>query len=174
MKAFRTVREAKDYLAGRIVEEAKQQGAPLTEVERKMLYFSETDWTLPDMMEVNAEFDRNYNEVEYERKIGRLVHQIQERQNSVDEEQRVEWCSALEKLGGEDHYLLVLIDGSSTVGDDKPSGLGGLGPWLPDLGSTGARPPGDRGRLILVAIAVSAVVFVLMAVWGAVLLRLSK
>ena len=37
---FRTIREAKDYLAERIAEEADCNGTPLTDVERKMLYFT--------------------------------------------------------------------------------------------------------------------------------------
>jgi hypothetical protein len=168
LHTFCTVREAKDYLAGRVAEEAKQQGVPLTEVERKMLYFSETGWTLPDMMVVNAEFDRDYNQDEYEEKIGRLVHRIQERQNSGDDQQREEWCCALETFGGEDHYLLILIDGGSKVGDREPSDWGKLGSWLPDLGSAGKRSPGDAGRLILMSIVVTAVLFVAMWFWASI------
>jgi hypothetical protein len=174
MREFGIVREAKDYLAGRIAEEAKRQGAPLTEVERKMLYFSETGSTLPEVMEANAEFDRDYNDVEYEQKIGGLVRRIQERQNLENEDQRQEWCSAIEKLRVEDDYLLVLIDMGCSLEPEKPSRWGRLGPWLPDLAGTGARPPGDTGRLILVAIVVSTVVFVVIVVWGAILLWLSR
>ncbi len=50
--SFSNVRAAKVYLAGKITEQAEREGAPLTEVERKMLYFSETDWTLPGHDEV--------------------------------------------------------------------------------------------------------------------------
>ena len=38
-----------------------------------MLYFSETDWTLPDIMQVNDEFDRDYDQDEYEKKITHLI-----------------------------------------------------------------------------------------------------
>jgi hypothetical protein len=66
-----TIREAKDYLAARISEEAEREGFPLTEVERNMLYFTETGWTLPEMKAVSAEFDRDYDQDEYERKSPR-------------------------------------------------------------------------------------------------------
>jgi hypothetical protein len=82
---FRTVRVAKEYLVGKIVEEAKRQGVALSEIERKMLYFSETDWTLPDMMTVSAEFDRDYDQDEYERKIGGLVNGIKAREDAQSE-----------------------------------------------------------------------------------------
>lgn len=38
-----------------------------------MLYFSETDWTRPDIMEVNDEFDRDYDSNAYEKKITRVA-----------------------------------------------------------------------------------------------------
>lgn len=109
MKRFGTVREAKDYLAGRITKEAELEGAKLTEVERKMLYFTETGWTLPDMKEVSAEFDRGYNQEEYERKIARLVSKIQANDETQNEQEQEAWDWAVEKLSHGDHYILVLI-----------------------------------------------------------------
>jgi hypothetical protein len=58
-KLFHGAREAKEFLASRIVEEAVRECTPLSEVERKMLYFSETDWTLPDIDTVSDLFDRD-------------------------------------------------------------------------------------------------------------------
>jgi len=108
--AFRTIREAKDFLANSIAAEAQRNGTPLSEIERKMLYFTETGWTLPDMKEVSAEFDRNYDQRDYERKIGELVNNIQVRfaDQGVLEQER--WNAALEKLSHGDHYLMVLAD----------------------------------------------------------------
>ena len=60
MNSFRTVREAKEYLIRRILAQADRDGVPLSDVERNMLYFTETGWTLPNMMEISRDFDRNY------------------------------------------------------------------------------------------------------------------
>lgn len=109
-KGFRTIREAKDYLASRIAEEAQNEGAPLTEVERKMLYFTETGWTLPDMKEVIAEFDREYDQSQYEKKINEFVARIQ---YHLSEQDQSIWALALEKLSQGDHYLLVLVDAAT-------------------------------------------------------------
>lgn len=106
-KQFRTVREAKEYLASEIVEEGKRTGAPLTDIETKMLYFSETGWTLPDMKEVSSEFDRDYDQDKYEQKITSIVNGIRAH---LTNEERMAWACALEKLGEGDHYLLVLAD----------------------------------------------------------------
>ena len=72
MKAFHTGREAKEFLISKIVEEGQRENVPLSEVERKMLYFTESGWTLPDIMPVNEDFDREYDQDEYEHKIAKL------------------------------------------------------------------------------------------------------
>lgn len=107
---FRTVHEAKDFLASCIAEEAQRNGTQLTEIERKMLYFSETGWTLPDMKEVSAEFDCHYDQTDYERKIGELVNKIQNRLANQAQLEQDRWNAALQKLSYGDHYLSVLAD----------------------------------------------------------------
>jgi len=112
-QGFRTIREAKEYLASRIVEEAQRDGVPLTDVERKMLYFTETGWTLPDMKKVSSEFDRDYDQSEYEQKIGELVARIQSGLTDKGQQEQKTWALALEKLSQGDHYLLVLVDAAN-------------------------------------------------------------
>ena len=110
---FRTVREAKDFLVSAIANEAANAGAPLTEVERKMLYFTESGWMLPGMKEVSAQFDRDYDQDAYEKKIASIVARIQARFPGENEEEQMRWDGAVEKLSEGDHYLLVLIDAAS-------------------------------------------------------------
>jgi hypothetical protein len=148
---FRTEREAKEYLAGRIVEEARREGTPLTEVERKMLYFTESGWTLPDMMSVNEQFERDYVPDDYEQKIGKLAANIQARDAAESEQDQTAWDDAVVKLSDGDHYLLVLINSA-------PSTAAPVSPWLPVLSGPAPRPPGDIVRLILTAIGVLALI----------------
>ena len=109
VERFHVAREAKDFLVSQIVEEALREGAPLSEVERKMLYFSETDWPLHDIGAVSDEFDRAFDHDEYEQKISSLIKGAYKRtlRNSGDEHQK--WWSAIQLLGKEDHYILVMI-----------------------------------------------------------------
>lgn len=106
MNRFHTVRDAKEYLIQRILAQADRDGVPLSEVERKMLYFSETGWTLPDMMAVGRAFDQTYDQNEYEDKIGQVIQRIR---NQPESDNGL-WDEAVERLPHEDHYLLVLID----------------------------------------------------------------
>jgi len=66
---FTTDREAKEFLVSMIVAESSRTGVSLSKTEEKMLYFSETDWTLPDILKVNDAFEKQYNQVEYEEKL---------------------------------------------------------------------------------------------------------
>ncbi len=166
MAGFRKIREAKDYLAGKIAEEAKREGAPLTEVERKMLYFTETAWTLPDMKAVSEEFDRDYDQNEYERKIGGLVGELQARIDAGSEEERDAWYQAVLKLCDGDHYLLVLIDAAPSTEGGGSSFLRRLSPWIPVRDGRLPRKPGDSARLIVAAFGVIFGMFLLNYVVG--------
>lgn len=114
MQTFSNSRDAKEFLVDRIVSQAQRDGVSLSDVERKMLYFSETAWTLPDMAEVNQEFESNYDQGDFERKIAGIVSNIQRAPMPEKGEER-SWDQAVRVLRGEDHYLLVLIDAAGTV-----------------------------------------------------------
>lgn len=106
MLTFSTAREAKEYLVQRILSQAQSDGVSLSDVERKMLYFSEIAWTLPDMADVGQEFDQHYDRSEYEVKIAKLIRNLR-RDQDTGEKRR--WSEAIRVLKKEDHYLLALI-----------------------------------------------------------------
>ena len=109
---MQTACDAKELLVERILSQAQRDGISLSDVERKMLCFSENYWTLPDMAEVNEEFDWHYDQGEFERKIASLVRNIQE---TGDEPAPSGWDEAVQILRREDHYLLVLIDAAGVA-----------------------------------------------------------
>jgi hypothetical protein len=109
MGRFHSAREAKEFLISRIVEEAMRENVPLSEIERKMLYFSETDWTLPDITDVSDQFDREYDQDEYEAKITRLVSKAAKHDRKESGEQYDAWWDAIKLLEKQDHYILVMI-----------------------------------------------------------------
>jgi hypothetical protein len=109
MTSFSTAREAKEFLVSKIVAEAKSENVSLSETERKMLYFSETRWTLPDIMEVNDKFHREYDRTEYENKIARLIRTATSRARQTNPQDFASWMSAIRKLKKEDHYISVMV-----------------------------------------------------------------
>lgn len=109
MKSFHTGREAKEFLISQIVEEAQRQNIPLSEVERKMLYFTESGWTLPHILKVNEDFDRECDQDEYEHKIAKLVTKADKRIRKDSRDDYDKWWAAIRFLEREDHYILVMI-----------------------------------------------------------------
>lgn len=104
--------QAKEFLISQIVEEAQKENVSLSEVERKMLYFTEAEDSLPDIYEVNDQFEREYDNAVYEKKIARLLRNAyrRSRQESLEGESR--WKQAIADLRKGDHYLLVMVDQS--------------------------------------------------------------
>jgi hypothetical protein len=152
VKEFKTIKEAKDFLAGRIASEAEREGEPLSDVERKMLYFSEVDWTLPDMQTVSLEFDLNYDQNEYEQKISMLVRKVTARCHPDDDGEIDAWNEALSKLSAGDHYLTVLTN----LASESPNlGHG----FIPTLVSPAVPPPHDRIKLWAIAFAIVIISF---------------
>lgn len=51
--------QAKEFLIAQVMEQAKRENVPLSEIERKMLYFTELFDPPPGAYEVNYEFERD-------------------------------------------------------------------------------------------------------------------
>jgi hypothetical protein len=111
------IREAKVFLASRIAEEADREGIPLTEIERKMLYFSKGGWTLEDMDEVSAEFMRGYDRAAYEKRMARLIRRLRSRIRAAGKEDYETWKRSIEDLRDGDHYVFALISAAQPKGE---------------------------------------------------------
>ena len=83
-----------------------------------MLYFSETGWTLPDIMEVSAVFERDYDTSEYVHKIEALIRSFRSNVRKNNQDEFEAWKEAVRILRQEDHYLLVLIGGGEELLDN--------------------------------------------------------
>jgi len=109
MSQFHSAREAKEFLVSQIVDEARRENIVLSEPERKMLYFSESGWPLPDMSAVADEFDGTYDYRDYEKKIAALFRRAAKHaRRKSTQDYDVLW-QAIRRLQREDHYLNVLI-----------------------------------------------------------------
>jgi len=137
MKAFHSGREAKEFVISEIVEEAQRENIPLSEIERKILYFTESGWTLPDIMKVNEDFDRECDHDDFEHKIAKLVRKTDRRLCNDSREDYERWWAAIRFLEREDHYISVMLR------------LAGL------------RPRGDQLRLFVTALGVVACILIL-------------
>jgi glutaredoxin-related protein len=108
--SFSNSMEAKEFIISRIAQEARRHNTSLSELERKMLYFSEVCPTLPDMMEVAEKFEAEYDTEKYEKKIRDLSRKAFERDRKESPEIAQLWRDAIKVLRKEDHYVLVMLD----------------------------------------------------------------
>jgi hypothetical protein len=102
------VREAKDFLVQQTADQAERDGVPLSELEKRMMYFTESAEAVEDPIELNEEFEAQYDNAEYETKIARLLGRAYQRLEKEDPETARTWDVAVRELKQGDHYILVL------------------------------------------------------------------
>jgi hypothetical protein len=116
-------KQAKDFLVEQIGEQAALECVPLADVEKRMMYFTESDVASCDNpIELNDEFEEQFDTKEYETKISRLLHHAYKRLKEENPERVRNWDQAIRTLRKGDHYLLVMVD---------QSGESGLDWWVP-------------------------------------------
>lgn len=103
-----TTTEAKEFLASRIVDQARLENVEFSDTERKMLFYSEAHPSLPDMATVLVEFDQNYNTVPYELGVSTLICNAF-RRDRKDPALSQQWRDATKTLRWEDHYINVML-----------------------------------------------------------------
>ena len=107
---FMRAREAKEFLVQQTAEQASIEGVPLSDLEKRMMYFTETGYCPEDPVGLNEEFERQYDTNEYEAKISGLLKHAYKRVSEEDTEKRKTWDAAIKCLRRGDHYMLVMWD----------------------------------------------------------------
>ena len=70
-----TTKQAKDFFAQLVADQATLERIPLSDVETRMMYFTESGLaSCENPIELDAEFEEQYDTEEYELKISRLLH----------------------------------------------------------------------------------------------------
>jgi hypothetical protein len=98
---------SKQFVINRIVDQARLEGVSLTDIEIRMLRFTEATSEAKDL-EAAAIFERDYNDAEYEAKIANLIRHVYEQDKHSGQEEA--WNQALARLASGDLYLNVMID----------------------------------------------------------------
>jgi hypothetical protein len=109
------VSEAKDFLVAQTAEQAALERVPLSDLEKRMLYFTESGYVPEDPIKLNEEFEAECDSDEYEAKISKLLHHAYQRLQKENDAARRNWDIAIKCLRRGDHYLLVMWDMSRSV-----------------------------------------------------------
>jgi hypothetical protein len=104
-------KQAKDFLVRQTDEQAALENVSLSDIEKKMMYFTESDpASCENPLELNDEFEAKYDTAEYEAKISGLLHHAYDKLKTADPENKRVWDQAVRELRKRDHYFLVLWD----------------------------------------------------------------
>jgi hypothetical protein len=136
-------REAKNFLVAQTAEQAALEGIPLSDLEKRMMYFTEIEEMAEDPIKLNEEFEAEYDSDEYEAKISKLLHHAYARIKKENPEAVRQWSAAILELGKRDHYILVLLNESSLMGS-----------------TLAERPPHDSLKLFAAGLGVAALVVI--------------
>ena len=127
------VLQAKDFLVQQTTEQAALENVPLSDLEKRMMYFTEVDECPEDPIALNEAFEAEYDTDEYEAKISKLMHHVHKRIKKDNPEAARQWKEAIRELSKGDHYILIL------------SGESFSDVQMPRM----ERPPYDRLKLLL-------------------------
>jgi hypothetical protein len=114
-----SVRQAKDFLVQQTAEQAALEGVPLSDLEKRMMYFTENGEMPENPIKLNDEFEAEYDSDEYEARISMLLRHAYGRIKKENPEAARQWNEAIRELRKGDHYLLVLC-GQSSSGERPP------------------------------------------------------
>ena len=102
------VNEAKDFLVQRTAEQARREELSLSDLEKRMMYFTESKDAVEDPIALNNEFEAEYDTAEYEGKIAGLLGRAYNRLKDEGSEEVQTWDEAIRELKKGDHYILVM------------------------------------------------------------------
>jgi hypothetical protein len=117
------VREAKDFLVAQTAEQAALEGVPLSELEKRMMYFTETGECPEDPLALNGEFEKEYENDEYETKVKKLLANAHHRLTEERSSAVAQWDESLKALDQTDDYILILCDRSPFARLANPKAL---------------------------------------------------
>lgn len=102
------VSKAKDFLVEQTAVQAALDGVTLTDLEKRMMYFTEGPDATEDPTVLNDEFEAEYEMATYEAKISKLLHRAYARVRKENPETARTWNESIRFLKKGDHYILVL------------------------------------------------------------------
>jgi hypothetical protein len=107
---FNSQSDAKRFVVEQVLTQARAENVQLSDVERKMLSWSESD---PDFIvdpQLPAQLASEISDEEYERKVAGLLSRRFGVGVSADPAAEAQWTQAAEVLHQGDHYILVMLD----------------------------------------------------------------
>jgi len=101
--------EAKQFFAQRVITQAKKESASLSEAERHMLSWSESDPEFKPDYDLAARVDKEIPQDKYEAKIRGLIERAYREDVQTDPKAETRYREAYKTLKQGDHYILIMV-----------------------------------------------------------------
>jgi hypothetical protein len=105
-----TQSEAKRFFSTKVIDRARTEGVALSEAERRMLYWSESDPEFKADPKLVEQLASEMSDEDYEAKIATLLQNSFAADSAADSRAREVWQQARSVLKQGDHYILIMID----------------------------------------------------------------
>lgn len=130
------VQEAKDFLVEQATQQASLDGVSLSDLEKRMMYFTESADAVENPITLNEEFEEKYDMEEYEAKVGGLLRRAYARLQRENAPNVERWKESVRFLQKGDHYILVLCGVLMPVGGSPIAsfGVSGTAWWIGAVG----------------------------------------
>jgi len=102
------VNDAKDFLVQQVAEQAQREGVSLSDLEKRMMCFTESEDAVENPIALNEEFEAQYDTAEYQSKIAGLLGRAYNRLKEEGSGEVQTWDEAIAELKKGDHYILVM------------------------------------------------------------------
>ena len=113
VQVFTSQGQAKRFFVDKIVAQAVREGHPLSENERWMLSFSESDPEFVFDPSRNAAFAAEISDVDYEKKVAGLAVRAYAADIASNPDAGPTYREAFHVLNQGDHYILMMLGGLS-------------------------------------------------------------
>ena len=100
-------KQALEFFATQAAHQAEIDRVSLSELEKRMLYFTEGPDRVYEPIQPNEEFEAAYEMEEYEAKVSKLLNGARKRIRSHNP---LPWDEALNTLRQGDYYVLVMLE----------------------------------------------------------------
>ena len=107
---MKTQSEAKRFFATKVIDQARVEGVVLSDAERRMLYWSESDPEFQADPKLVAQLESEMSDESYEAKIAALLQKAFAADSAIDSRAREVWQQARSVLMQGDHYILIMIE----------------------------------------------------------------
>jgi len=105
-----TQSEAKRYFVDKVLRQARSEGVTLSDAERRMLSWSESDPDFNVDPELSDQLSAEMSDQQYESKVTGLLERRFAADAAEDPGSREAWQQAYTVLAQGDHYILIMID----------------------------------------------------------------